>query len=103
MQILWRLPKENERHGFILESVFTVDSLVCTAYPFVANHRTSKDESTARGWLVLSSYGSEELAQGRLILRRFKKKKKKKDGTMRINNSRLAYSLGRKDICRSKR
>lgn len=50
----------NARHGFILGSVFAMDSLVCAAYPFVAGYGTSKDESTLRGAVWSSAPSLEE-------------------------------------------
>ena len=70
-----------------------MDSPVCAAYPFAASYGTSKDESTLRGGMVLSNE-SKRLVQGDHILRTIgKKKRKKKDETICVNNSRLDHLL----------
>lgn len=67
----------NARHGFILRSVFAMDSPVCAAYPFAANYGTSKDESTLRGGMVLSNE-SKRLVQGDRILPTIEKREERK-------------------------
>lgn len=68
----------NARHGFILGSVFAMDSLVCATYPFVAGYGTSKDESTLRGAVWYSAPSLEERDSPKADFARYKKRKEMK-------------------------